>query len=67
MGSRLELEKIVGDVVDEGEEIFEGFDDLGEVFVEFGFVEMRRVKWLNLEHTIKNPPELCIFTYKEIL
>jgi hypothetical protein len=65
MGSRLELNKIVGDVVNEGEEIFERFNDLGKVFVELGFVQMSRVKWLNLEHTIKNPPELCIITYKK--
>ena len=33
MGSRLELNKIVGDVVNEGEDIFERFNDLGKVFV----------------------------------
>ena len=65
MGGRLELEEVVSDGIEWREYNFEGFDDLGQVFIELRFVNMRWVKWLNLEHAIKNPPELCIFTFKE--
>ena len=36
---RLELYKIGSDVVHWGENRFESFDDLGEVFVELGFID----------------------------
>ena len=64
MGSRVELEEIAGDMIEKSNEMFEGFDDLGEVFVELRFGLMR-VNGVNLEHRIKNPPEGCIYSYKE--
>ncbi len=66
MGSRLELEEIAGDVIEKGKEIFESFDDLGEVFVELRFGLMG-VNGVNLEHRIKNPPEGCFIVIKKIM
>ena len=66
MGSRLELEEIAGDVIEKGKEIFESFDDLGEVFVELRF-SLMGVNGVNLEHRIKNPPEGCIIVIKKIM